>query len=127
MLNRLENRFTLEPAEQIVAGLWPLPVYRPSLRTSPTFVHTDSTGITIALGVSVAAFDERTAPARPKRVELAGSEIVRSVTGEQFQFGVAPTLMEPLSEQVVADDAARAQVPDMPMQKLQPLADAAAL
>jgi hypothetical protein len=127
MLTRLENRFTLEPTEQIVTGMWPLPVYKPALKTWPSFVQTDSAGITVGLGVSVAAFDPQVAPARPKRVELPGSEALRRVTGDKFQFGVTPELMEPLSIQVVADDAARAQIPDMPMDKLQPLADPVAL
>jgi hypothetical protein len=127
MLSRLEDRFSLEPTEQIVAGLWPLPVYKPALRSWPSYVATDDKGITVGLGVSVAAFDPRTAPAQPKRVELSRKEGMRTITTEKFQFGVAPELMEPLSSQVVSDDAARAQVPDMPMQKLQPLADVAAL
>jgi poly(3-hydroxybutyrate) depolymerase len=127
MLARLESRFTIEPTEQIVAGMWPLPVYKPSLRTWPTFIRTDSTGITIGLGVVAAAYDARTAPAQAKRVDLPESGTLRSVTGEQFQIAVAPGLMGPLSEQVVADDAARAHVVDMPMQKLQPLGDAVAL
>jgi hypothetical protein len=60
-------------------------------------------------------------------VELAGTEALRGITGEQFQLAIAPGLMEPLSEQVVADDAARAEVADMPMEKLQPLGDVAVL
>lgn len=127
MLEQLEDQLTLEPVDRIVTNLWPLPVFQPRLRSWPSAVHVDKEGATVALGVSVAAYDSRSAPDEPKRVELAGSDTVKSVTGEHFRFGVAPGLMEPLAVQVVADDAARAHVSDMPMKNLQPLGDAATL
>jgi len=127
MIDQLENRLGFEPVDQIVAGLWPLPVYQPRLRTWPSAVRVDDTGATVVLGVSVATFDPKSAPAEPKRVELAGSDVLETISGERFRFGVAPGLMEPLSQQVVAEDAARAHVSDMPMKKLQPLGDAKTL
>lgn len=127
MLEQLEDRLTLEPIDRIVTNLWPLPVYQPRLRSWPSAVHVDEQGATVALGVSVAASDSRSAPAEPQRVVLADTEDVHSVGGEQFGFGIAPGLMEPLAVQVVADNAARAHVSDMPMRNLQPLGDAATL
>ena len=127
MLKRLEEQFSLEPMDEIVAGLWPLPVYRPRLRTWASRIAADATGLTVALGVSVAAFDPASAPAHPKVIDLAGSDAAMEVASEHFQFGVATNLVEPLSTQVISDDAARAHVSDMPMQKLQPLGNAKAL
>jgi dienelactone hydrolase len=127
MLEQLEDQFSFEPVNRIVANLWPLPVYEPRVRAWPEAVHVDDGGATVALGISVAAYGPRSAPDQPRRVTLSDSNSVRSVGGEQFRFGLATGLMEPIATQVVADDAARAHVSDMPMKKLQPLGDAATL
>jgi poly(3-hydroxybutyrate) depolymerase len=127
MLEQLEARLQFEPIDRVVAGLWPFPVYRPRVRTWPTAVTTDAGGITVELGVAVAAFDERQAEAGPKTVELTAHGTPHDVAGARLQFGLAPELMEPLSHLFVATDAARADVTDMPMKQLATLADPRAL
>ncbi len=128
MLEQLENQFALERIDQIVAALWPLPVYKPRLKTWPSEIRVDESGATIALGVSVAAFDPRSAPPQPKVLELAGNENdIDAMSGEQFRFGVALGLMEPLSSVVVAEESARAHISDMPLKNLHALSDATTL
>jgi hypothetical protein len=127
MIEQLEERLTFEPVNRIVANLWPLPIYEPRVRAWPAAVHVDDTGATVALGISVAAYDRHSAPDHPKQVTLPITDAMQSVGGDQFRFGIATGLMEPISTQVVADGVARAHVSDMPMKKLQPLGDAATL
>ncbi len=125
LVGQLEERLRLDRVDQVVAGMWPLPVYKPRLRTWPSQVRTDADGATVVLGVSVAALTEEQAKAGPRTIDLAGTEAAAVVGGKQFQFGLAPGLMAPLCSQMIDIDAARVLVLDTPMKQLAPLADAA--
>jgi pimeloyl-ACP methyl ester carboxylesterase len=125
LVGQLEERLRLDRVDQIVAGMWPLPVYKPRLRTWPSEVRTDADGATVVLGVSVAALTEEQAKAGPRTIDLAGTGSAAAVGGRQFQFGIAPGLMAPLCSQLIDIDAARVFVLDTPMKQLAPLADAA--
>ena len=124
LVGQLEDRLRLDRVDQIVAGMWPLPVYKPRLRTWPSEVRTDADGATVVLGVSVAALTEEQAKSGPRSIELDGTTEAGAVAGKQFQFGLAPGLMAPLCSQMIDIDAARVLVLDAPMKQLAPLADA---
>ncbi len=123
MLEGLEKQFQFEPLDRAVAGLWPLPVYRPRVRTWPAEVRSDSGGATIWFGVSVAAISDDQAAAGPKTAEISAAEVSGLSDEHQLQFGLATQLIEPLSALVVAADAARVHVTDLPMKQLAALAD----
>ncbi|MBI3466431.1 MAG: dienelactone hydrolase family protein [Planctomycetes bacterium] len=127
MLQQLEDRVQLDQIDRLMAAMWPLPVYQPQIKTWPSAIRTDADGVTLVLGISAASPDGSIPASGPKVVDLRGSDGALAVGGKQFRVGLAPGLLEPLSEQMVAADLARVLIEDMPMKKLAPLADAKAL
>ena len=123
MIRRLEEQFQLEQVDQLVGGLWPFPAYSPRLRAWPSAVRTDGDGLTLLVGVTQAAWTDEQAKAGPKLVRLKGTSDALSIGGRRFQFGLAPGLMGPLSEQMIGAGAARLWVEDMPLEALTSLAD----
>lgn len=122
LLGQIEQRLDLSQADKAVANIWPLPVYRPRLRTWPDQVVTDDKGISISLGVTVAAFDPKiqnkwriTQPVAP------GASAVPAVP--RFQFGIAPQILGPLSKMLQEVNAARIHVLDTPSKSMSQLVD----
>ncbi len=123
MIAELEKKIDLSPAGKLVTGLWPLPVYKPRVRVWPQAVSTDEKGVSIVLGATVAAIDPRNAPARPERLAAVGPAAAAVQNSEDFQFGLAPNLLGPLTEMLVDNDAARIHILDTPVENFKPLAD----
>ena len=123
MVNQLEEKLELQPAEDFVAALWPLPVYKPRVRVWPAAVSTDEKGVSIVLGVTAAAIDPQTAPQTPHVVAPVGLTVAQIAQSENFQVGLAPQLLSPLAKMLIDQDVARLHVLDAPIKKLAPLAD----
>lgn len=127
VLERLESELRFDAVDDLVVGMWPLPVYRPRVRSWPSAVRCDDDGVTLELGVSVAALTEEQAAAGLRQVELHADEGRSFAGGNGLRFGLAPDLMGPISELLVDAGVARVLVVDAPLKGLLPLADAAAL
>ncbi|QDT47112.1 Prolyl oligopeptidase family protein [Symmachiella dynata] len=123
MVAELEKKIDLSPAGKLVTGLWPLPVYKPRVRVWPQSVSTDDKGISIVLGATAAAIDARQAPPRPRVIAAVGPDAQQVPQTEEFQFGLAPNMLGPLTQMLIDDDAARIHLLDTPIENFKKLAD----
>ena len=126
ILDRLTNTLPLERAEEVLGHLWPMPVYAPRVKAWPSSVAVDEHGVTLNLGLSVASLNAQQEKAGPQILRLP-EDIPFQQTSPDFQLSFAPSLLEPLSRQVVDAGVARILVVDSPLKSLLPLADATAL
>lgn len=123
MIEQLEKHIDLSPAGKLVAGLWPLPVYKPRVRVWPQSVSTDERGISIVLGATAAAIDPRSAPASPKVIAPIGPDAAAVPQSVDFQFGLAPQILGPLTQMMVDEDVARIHLLDTPVENFKSLAN----
>jgi predicted esterase len=128
IVRRLEKEIeTAESVTDLMDYLWPLPVYRPRIDLWPESIHTDERGVTMLLGMSVAAHDPAQAPARP-RVDTSESLSVEAIPPtEDLQVGTASNLLRPLTEQLIREDVARVHLQDIPGRPFRELEDAETL
>ena len=127
VLERLEKELRFDAVDDLVVGMWPLPVYKPRVRTWPSAVRVDDRGATLELGISVAALTEAQAAAGTRQIDLATMNEPAISEGGGLRFGLAPDVMGPISSLMVEAGVARVLVVDAPMRGLLPLADTAAL
>ena len=106
---------------------WPIPVYKPRTRIYPQEISTDENGITVILGLSAAAMDSRKTPSRPEIVDLQASLPDDLSKLRSLQVGLAPGVLEPLTELLVKADLGRIHLLDIPENTFAKLADRAAL
>ncbi len=106
---------------------WPIPVYKPRTRIYPQEISTDENGITVILGLSAAAMDLRKPPSKPEIVDLKASLPDDLPTLRSLQVGLAPGVLEPLTELLVKADVGRIHLLDIPENTFAKLADRAAL
>ncbi len=123
MLERLEENLELKDVGEVVSSFWPLPVYRPRLRLWPRAVSTDAEGVSVAFGMTAAAVDPKSAPARPRIVESVGPPPAELLRGSGMRIGVAPNVLEPLTSLLIDADVARIHVLDIPEKTFAPLGD----
>lgn len=117
LLTQIEQRLDLSQADKAVANIWPLPVYRPRLRTWADEVVTDAKGVTVALGVTVAAFDPKIQN-KWTMIKPVAPGAAWIPANSQFQFGVAPQILGPLSKMLAQVDATHIHVLDTPSKSL---------
>ncbi len=72
LLTRVEERLNQETSSQVTQWLWPFPVYQPRVRLVAEALSVDGAGLTVSMGVELAA-------ARPESV---GARVVREVQGQ---------------------------------------------
>lgn len=106
---------------------WPIPVYKPRTRVYPQEVSTDENGITLILGLSAAAIDRRKSPSPLDVVDLKTALPGDLPTLKSLQVGLAPGVLEPLTELLVKADVGRIHLLDIPENTFAKLADRAAL
>ena len=106
---------------------WPIPVYKPRTRIYPQEISTDENGITVILGLSAAAMDSRKAPSKPEIVDLKASLPDDLSKLRSLQVGLAPGILEPLTDLLVKADLGRINLLDIPENTFAKLADRAAL
>lgn len=123
IVTELEKRLDISQTDQVVTGVWPLPVYQPRLRVWPAEASTDERGVTVILGVTAAAVDPQKPPRQVQVVPPVGPPAGAVPTTTRFQFGLAPRMLGPLSEMLVQADVARIHVLDTPSKSLHQLVD----
>lgn len=119
----LEKRLDVSQADQLVSGVWPLPVYQPRLRVWPGEISTDERGVTLVMGVTAGAVDALQPPRQVTRAAASGMGANQVPAAMSLQVGVAPQLLNPLSDLLVKADVARIHVLDTPARTLGKLAD----
>ncbi len=112
ILDRVEDMLDLSDAGQATDAVWPLPVYHPVAKAWPQTVSTDSNGISITMGLNVAAPTNqdlafRVADSSDDLLLPAGSE-------ETLQVGISSHMLGPLTQLLVESDVAQINVLDIP-------------
>lgn len=102
---------------------WPIPVYKPRTRIYPQDITTDENGITLVMGLSAAAMDPRKTPPKPEIVDLKAPLPNELATLKSLQVGLAPGVLEPLTELLMKADLARIHLLDIPENTFAKLAD----
>ncbi len=123
IIQRIEQALPLNDVKDVVNAFWPLPVYRPRLQVWPDEVSTDDRGVTLVMGLSVAAVGPGPAPAQPKVVAPLGPPADEMPRTTKLDVSVAPNMLEPLTSLLVEAGVARIHVLDIPEPSLHTLAD----
>ena len=106
---------------------WPIPVYKPRTRIYPQEISTDENGITVILGLSAASIDLRNVPSKPEIVDLKASLPEDLPKLRSLQVGLAPGVLEPLTELLVKANVGRIHLLDIPENTFAKLVDRAFL
>ncbi|MGE3315305.1 MAG: alpha/beta hydrolase-fold protein [Planctomycetaceae bacterium] len=114
LLPQLQDQLRISEINDVVSGFWPLPVYKPRVKAWPEAVETDENGISLLMGVTAAAIDPNKAPAQPRVVPPLGPELATFPRTDKLELGVAPNLLNPLTEMLVEAEVARIHVLDIP-------------
>lgn len=123
LVDELEKQLNFDEANQVVDAIWPLPVYHPRMKLSPSGVVTDKKGISLNFGLTVAALDPTKPKTKVKRLSSLGIPINQIPKSTELQVGVAPGMLKPLTDMLVEADVARIPVLDIPGHSFDPLAD----
>lgn len=127
LLAAIEQRLDVGQATQLASSFWPLPVYRPRLKVWPQEAVADENGVSIVMGLMAAAADPRKAPREPRTVEPAGVRLAAIPRSTDFQAGIAPSTLTPLTQMLIDADVARIHVLDIPNQAFASFVDRKAL
>lgn len=123
LVDELEKQLNFDEASDIVDAIWPLPVYHPRMRLSPSDVVTDKKGISLSFGLTVAALDSSKPQVKVKRLSSLGRPVSDIPKVTDLQIGVAPSMLKPLTDMLVEADIARIPVLDIPGHSFDALAD----
>ena len=102
---------------------WPIPVYKPRTRLLPQEISTDENGVTVVLGLSVAALDPRKTPKQPEIFNLKATLPEDLPSIKALQAGLAPDVLEPLTELLIKSDLAHINLLDIPGETFGKFAD----
>jgi len=128
MIETVENKIAeFSEAGTFTDRFWPIPVYKPRTRVFPQAISTDENGITLILGLTAASMDLRNPPSKPEIVDLKTSLPDDLTKLRSLQVGLAPGVLEPLTELLVKADVGRIHLLDIPENTFAKLADRAAL
>lgn len=127
LVDELEKQLNFDEASQVVDAIWPLPVYHPRMKLTPSQVVTDKKGISLSFGLTVAALDSSKPKTEVKRLSKIGRSVNEIPKVTELEIGVAPGILTPLTNMLVVEDIARIPVLDIPGHSFDPLADAKTL
>jgi poly(3-hydroxybutyrate) depolymerase len=127
IVGQLEKNLDLGEVTDLVTGFWPLPVLRPRLRVWPENVVVDEQGVSLWLGLTAAAVDPALAPKVPRRVAPLDAGASNLSSGTKLEVGVAPAMLEPLTQLLIDANVARIHVCDIPEKTFSRFADPQAL
>ena len=123
LVDELEKQLSFDEATQVVDAIWPLPVYHPRMKLTPSQVLTDKKGISLSFGLTVAALDSAKPNTEVKRLSTVGRSVNEIPKVTELQVGVAPGMLKPLTDMLVVADIARIPVLDIPGHSFDALAD----
>lgn len=114
LVAELESKLSMAEADQFVQAFWPLPVYRPRLKVKPEDAAVDANGVSIVLGLVAAAVDDKQPTDGVKKIALTDIKATDLGNGADLTVGVAPNILNPLSQMIVDAKVARIHVLDIP-------------
>ena len=123
MLTAMEQELDFADSPDLLSSLWPLPVFQPRVRLWPEAVVVEDSGLSVAMGITVAAVDPLAAPAKPRELVLVKNLITRIPRTKSLRVGVAPRLLDPLTQMVIDSGMARIDVRDTPEPLVRKLGD----
>ncbi|RMG35695.1 MAG: hypothetical protein D6725_12035 [Planctomycetota bacterium] len=119
----LQQQLDAVGRSEFVAAFWPLPVYRPRLRVWPQALRVDDGQFTLVMGITAAALRADRAPRQPREIEHLGLSIDRLPRPDHLVAGIAPGVIEPLTQMLVDENLARIDIRDVRQPELDVLAD----
>ncbi|MBM83925.1 MAG: hypothetical protein CMJ78_25495 [Planctomycetaceae bacterium] len=127
LLTELEKEFTLDKQSNLVNSFWPLPVYKPEVQVWPSEVVTDADGISITLGMSAAAIEGMRPAETPTIVDSIGLPADRIPKTTDLRVGLAPQILNPLTQMLVDANVGRIHVLDIVDKSFSPLVERSVL
>ncbi|MBX3438201.1 MAG: hypothetical protein KF861_11970 [Planctomycetaceae bacterium] len=122
LLDRFGDSIDLTPLEEMVAALWPLPVYRPEVRVVPESISTDAAGVSMTFSVAVASIDA-TAPPSPKKLFASAPPAFQVGQTTDLRVGIAVDVLDHISSLLAGSEAARIFTTDIPERPFVELVD----
>jgi hypothetical protein len=123
MLSELEQQLVIGDASEVFGNLWPLPVFQPRVRLWPEALVIDSGGLSLAMGMTVAAVDPSVPVGEPRELTVVTDLIGRVPATQTLQVGFAPGLLDPLTRIAIDSGMARVDVRDTPEPLVRQLGD----
>ena len=123
LIQEMERELAFSESSDLFRSLWPLPVYQPRVRLWPEALVVDETGLSMSIGMSVAAPDPATAPEAPRELTMVRGLINHVPKTQTLRIGFAPGLLEPLTQLLIDGGVARIDVRDAPEKLVQQLGD----
>lgn len=124
LIETIETKMAdLGEAGSFADRFWPIPVYKPRTRLWPQSISTDENGLTVVLGMSAAAITAANTPKQPLLVDLKASLPDSLSKQTALQVGLAPDVLEPLTNLLIQADVARIHLLDIPENSFAKLAD----
>ena len=127
LLTEMEQYLAESDALGVLSNLWPLPVFQPRIRLWPEALVLDKSGLSVAMGLTVAANDPSAPVAKPRELVQVKDLIKRVPQTQILQLGFAPDLLDPLTRIAIGGGMARVDVRDTPEPLVQKLGDRAEL
>lgn len=123
VVREIEERLVSRHTDRLARSIWPMPVYEPDLRLELDDIVVDSGGASLVLGIAAAPVARQTAADTPRHVAPVGPRADQIAPARELQVGLAPGILEALSQMLIDANAVRIQVEDMPQQQFAALAD----
>ena len=123
MLSELEQELVIGDASDVFGNLWPLPVFQPRVRLWPEALAIDSGGLSLAMGMTVAAVDPSVPVGEPRELTVVTDLIGRVPSTQTLRVGFAPGLLDPLTRIAINSGMARVDVRDTPEPLVRQLGD----
>lgn len=114
ILGWVEDVIDFSSAGQAARAVWPLPVYSPVARAWPQTVSVDEQGVTLTLGLDVAAPTDQPLRFRTSAGQQQLARALQAARNSTLAVAIDPTILEPLSELLVDSNIARINVLDIP-------------
>ncbi|MDP7274218.1 MAG: prolyl oligopeptidase family serine peptidase [Planctomycetaceae bacterium] len=114
LLEEMEAKLDFADSSDLFRSLWPLPVFQPRVRIWPEALTVEKSGISVAIGMTVAAADPEKAPRKPRELTLVKDLINQIPRTGNMRIGFAPALLQPLTSLLIESGVARVDVRDTP-------------
>ncbi|MBD3674564.1 MAG: dienelactone hydrolase family protein [Planctomycetaceae bacterium] len=114
LIKQLESNLDVIRSTEQLNSAWPLPVYQPRIRIWPQEVLTDPEGVTIRVGMSVAAYFPSQYQGEPRTSRIGQLSSSEFPTITDLQVGVSSDVLTPLTSQLIAEDVAHIHLEDVP-------------
>lgn len=123
LVKQLEDRIEYSQFDQLIAGMWPLPMTMPRVLTWPQELSVDGNGLTLTLGATVGAITEEQKKAKPRWAKMAEKKALNLSRDPTLFVGIDPEILKPISEMAVEAGEAKINVLDTPARSLAVLSD----